>query len=96
VVRNGSTSDPTVELSPSRDQQHASQELQKTNQLLATSDANLKKISGRQLSPSQQDTVNQIKSYMEQARKAASSGDLQRAHNLAFKANLLSADLAGH
>ncbi len=96
VVRNGSTTDPAVELSPSRNQQQASQELQKTNQLLATSDANLKKISGRQLSPSQQDTVNQIKSYMEQARKAASTGDLQRARNLAFKANLLSADLAGH
>lgn len=96
VVRNGSTTDPTVELAPSRNEQQASKELHNTNQLLASSDANLKRLRGRQLSPSQQDTVNQIKSYMEQARRAASSGDLQRAHNLAFKANLLSADLAGH
>jgi len=96
VVRNGSTSDPTVEISPSRSQQQNSQALQNTNRLLATSDANLKKLSGRQLSSSQRDTVNQIKSYMEQAKKAANAGDVQRAYNLAFKANLLSADLAGH
>jgi len=64
--------------------------------LLATSDANLKKISGRQLNASQQDTVKQIKSYMDQAKKAATGGDVQRAYNLAVKANLLSAELAGH
>jgi hypothetical protein len=96
VVRNGGTADPTVQLAQSLDQQQASRELRTTNQLLATSDANLKKIAGRQLSASQQDTVGQIKTYMLQAKAAANSGDLQRAHNLAFKANLLSAELAGH
>jgi len=96
VVRNGSTSDTAVALAPSGTQQQAPQTLQDTNQLLATSDANLKRISGRELSPGQQDTVTQIKSYMKQARSAADSGDLQRAYNLAYKANLLSADLAGH
>jgi hypothetical protein len=66
-----------------------------TYQLLASSDANLKKISGRPLNASQQDTVKQIKSYMEQANRAAKDGDLQRAHNLAVKANLLAAELVG-
>lgn len=67
-----------------------------TYQLLTSSEANLKQVSGRQLSANQQDTVNQIKSYIEQANAAAKGGDLQRAHNLAVKANLLSTELAEH
>jgi hypothetical protein len=96
VVRNGGAADPTVDLSPGLSPQQASNQAESTNQLLASSDANLKKIAGRQLSASQQDTVKQIKSYMEQANAANKDGDVQRAHNLAVKANLLSADLAGH
>ena len=95
VVRNGSAADPTVDLSPAPGPQEASR-VQAYNQLLITTDANLQKISGRQLSPDQQDTVKQIKSYMEQAKGAAKDGDIQRAYNLAVKANLLSAELAGH
>jgi hypothetical protein len=96
VVRNGGTADPTVDLSPGVSAQQASHQMESTNQLLATSDANLKKISGRQLNATQQDTVKQIKSYMEQAKAAASGGDVQHAYNLAVKANLLSAELVGH
>jgi len=96
VVRNGGTSNPTVDLSPGLSPQQASNQTESTKQLLATSDANLKKITGRQLSPSQQDTVKQIKSYMDQAKAAENGGDVQRAHNLAVKASLLSADLVGH
>jgi len=95
VVRNGSAADPTVDLSPAPGPQEASR-AQAYNQLLATTDANLQKISGRQLSPDQEDTVKQIKSYLEQAKGAAKDGDVQRAYNLAVKANLLSAELAGH
>jgi len=96
VVPNGGTADPTVDLSPGLTRQQASSQTESTNQLLATSDANLKKISGRQLSANQQDTVKQIKNYIEQAKTASKGGDVQRAHNLAVKANLLSAELAGH
>lgn len=96
VVRNGGTDDSSLNLSSGVSPQQASREADSTNKLLATSDVNLKKISGRQLSPSQQDTVKQIKSYMDQAKKAANDGDLQRAYNLAVKANLLSAELAEH
>jgi hypothetical protein len=95
VVRNGSTDDPTVGLSPGPSPQ-ASQQSERTKQLLDSSDANLKKISARQLDESQQDTVKQIKSYMDQAKTAANDGDVQRAYNLAVKANLLSAELVGH
>ncbi len=85
-----------VELSPRRNQQQAAQQSENTKQLLAASDANLKKISGRTLSANQQDTVKQIKSYMDQAKESLTDGDVQRAYNLAVKANLLSAELAGH
>jgi len=69
---------------------------QDTDHLLASAEANLKTISAGRLSAAQQDTVNQIKNYMEQAKAAAGSGDVQRAHNLASKAEMLSADLARH
>jgi hypothetical protein len=95
VVRNGGTEDPKVDLSPRRNQEQASQQTENTKQLLAASDANLNKISSRPLSASQQDTVKQTKSYMDQAKKALDDGDLQRAYNLALKANLLSAELVG-
>ena len=75
--------------------QEASQVLKSTNQLLASADANLKQIASRQMDGAQQDTMRQIKSYMEQARTAAKNGEVQRAYNLANKANLLSADLVG-
>ncbi len=93
VVRDGSTSDPAVQISPSLSEQQASHQRQNTTQLLATTDANLKKMSGRELSSGQQDTVNQIRKYMEQANAAVEAGDLERAHNLAFKAHLLSNEL---
>ena len=50
----------------------------------------------RQLNPSQQDSVSQIRKYMEQANAAEKAGDVQRAHNLASKALLLSDDLVKH
>jgi hypothetical protein len=95
VIRNGGTTEPTVDLSPSVNERQASLKLDETNKRLAVADANLKTIVGRQLSASQQDTVRQIKNYMEQAKTAAAGGDVQRAYNLAVKAKLLSAELAG-
>ena len=95
VVRNGGTSDTKVAISPGMSDQQASQKLQKTNRLLSSTDDNLKQIEPRQLSASQQDTVKQIKSYVDQAKVAANKGDLERAYNLASKANMLSADLVG-
>jgi outer membrane biosynthesis protein TonB len=95
VVRNGGVDDPTVDLS-GLSQQQVDHQIELTNQLLANSDADLKKISGRQLNANEQDAVKQIKSYLEQARKAVNDRDGHRAHNLAVKANLLLAELVGH
>jgi hypothetical protein len=95
VVRNGSTADPPVQLAPGPGQGQSSQ-LQSTTQLLASADDNLKKIAGRQLNQNQQDSVQQIRVYMDQAKTAQAAGDLDRAHNLAVKAHLLSDDLARH
>jgi hypothetical protein len=96
VVRNGGTGEPSVQLSPRLSQDQASEQRNNTDKLLAITDANLKQISGQQLSSTQQDSVTQIRSYMQQAKAATSAGDLERAHNLAFKAQLLSNELVGH
>jgi hypothetical protein len=96
VVPNGSTPDPKVQIAPSLTEEQASHQRQNTTQLLASTDANLKKIAGRQLSASQQDVVKQIHTYMAQAKVAEDAGDLQRARNLAFKAHLLSDELLKH
>jgi hypothetical protein len=93
VVRNGGTGDAKVAISPGMSDQQASQKLQHTNQLLTSTDADLKQIAPRQLNASQQDTVKQIKSFVDQAKVAVSKGDVERAYNLASKANMLSADL---
>jgi len=96
VVKNGGTTDPAVNISPSVTQQQASSQRQNSGQLLAGTDANLKRISGHQLTTSQQDMVKQIQQYMEQAKAAGDAGDLEREHNLALKANLLSEELVKH
>ncbi|HEX4488562.1 MAG TPA: hypothetical protein VH088_19945 [Terriglobales bacterium] len=93
VVRNGSATDPTTQISPSLPPQQASSQLQNTTALLTTTDENLKTISGTQLNADQEDMVKQIHTYVEQARAAAGAGDLERANNLATKAQLLSAEL---
>ena len=93
VVRNGSTEEPVIQISPGLSDNQASSERENTTQLLSTADTNLQKISGRQLNTTQQDVVSQIRKYMEQSKEAETAGDLQRAHNLALKARLLSDDL---
>jgi hypothetical protein len=94
VVRNGGTADPAVQLAPGMSAEQASSQRQNTTQLLAATDANLKRISSRSMNPSQQGSISQIRKYMEQAKAAEQAGDVQRAQNLASKALLLSDDLA--
>jgi hypothetical protein len=93
IVRRGSTTEPTIEFVPRLTPGEAATQRQSTTQLLASTDANLKKIPNQHLTASQQEAVNQIRKYMQQAKTADASGDLQRARNLAFKARLLSDEL---
>ena len=93
VVKNGGTDEPTVELKGNTTAAQASYERYTTDQLTAGTEENLNKIAGRQLTPSQQDTINQIKEFMEKSKAAIAEGDLERGRNLAMKAHLLSDEL---
>jgi hypothetical protein len=95
-VRNGSTTEPTVDIAPDVSQPQASQQRDTTNRLLAMTAENLKIVQSRQLSAAQQDTVDQIRIYVDQSKKASDSGDVQRAYTLANKARMLSGDLVKH
>jgi hypothetical protein len=96
VVHNGGTTEPTALLAPGMTEEQASHRRQNITQLLVSTDDNVKKISGRPLNSSQQATLDQIRAYMQQAKSAADSGDLERGHNLATKAHLLADDLLKH
>jgi hypothetical protein len=92
VVRDGSTGEPEMAIS-SGDNKRQLSRVEETNRLLASADLNLKDVAVRGLTASQQVTIKQIHSYMDQAKAAESSGDVERAYNLANKANMLAADL---
>jgi hypothetical protein len=92
VVHNGGSDEPTIQLIGGTTADKASNE-RSTEQLTAATEENLKKIAGRQLNASEQETVSQIKQFMEQSKKAVASGDPERGHNLAMKARLLSDEL---
>jgi len=94
VVRNGGTSDTSSQLAPGMSQEQAQHQRETTIHLLAITDTNLKSVAGRQLNPAQQNMFDQINTYVRQAKAANESGDIDRAHTLAFKAHLLSDELA--
>jgi len=92
VVRNGGSSEPTVKLTGGTPAERASDK-SSTEQLTAATQENLKKVAGHPLSASQQEMANQIKQFMAQSKAAVVAGDLERGHNLALKAHLLSDEL---
>jgi hypothetical protein len=94
VVHRGGTGEPTTQLAPGMTDEQAALERQNTNQLLASTDASLQQLSGRPLTKDEEETVTQIRKFMEQVKEADKNGDLQRAHKLAVKAHLLSDALA--
>lgn len=93
VVTNGSTEEPTIELTHNTSEQQASQQRFTTEQLRTATEENLKKIEGRELNASQQEMVSQIKQFMDQSKSAIAEGDLERGRSLAVKAQLLSEEL---
>jgi hypothetical protein len=90
VIRNGGSDEPTVQLRGGTEQ---TWQQRSTDELASATNENLKKIAGRQLNTSQQEMVTQIKQFMEQSQAAVAAGDLQRGHELAAKAHLLSNEL---
>lgn len=95
VVTNGGTGEPIIAISSEEGQRRAAR-VRETNRLLDSADLNLKDVAVRGVSASQEGTVKQIRSYMDQAKAAVNSGDVERAYTLANKANMLAADLNGH
>ena len=93
IVRHGGTSEPSIQLAGGAGGDQTSHQRDTANQMLESTEANLKKIAGRQLTPNQQDMVNQIRQFMDQSKTAAEAGDLERARTLAWKAQLLSEEL---
>ena len=83
----------SVQISPGTSHDEAIHNAASTDQLLESTDTNLRNIK-RQLSTDEQSIVAQIRDYMTQSHQASKDGDLVRAHNLALKAHLLSDDLA--
>ena len=95
VVRNGGVSGEPAQIAPAVSPDQAKHERASTAQLLAATDANLQLVSGRrQLTTDEQSTVGQIRMYMRQAKAASAAGDTNRAQTLAYKARLLSDELA--
>jgi hypothetical protein len=64
-----------------------------TQQLLESTENNLRTIAKRKLSQDEESTKTQILDYVKQSRDATKDGDNVRAHSLALKARLLSDEL---
>lgn len=93
VVPQGGATEPSIQLAGGAGGNGASQEKDATTQMLEVTESNLKKLSAQQLSKTQQDSVTQIRQFMEQSKTALASGDTERARTLAWKARVLSEDL---
>ena len=93
IVRQGGTSEPSIELAGGAVGDQAAQQRQTATQMLGYTEANLKKIAGRTLTTNQQDMVKQIHQFMDQSKTAVAAGDLERGRTLAWKAQLLSEEL---
>lgn len=93
IVRQGSTSEPSIELVGGAAGPQASDERNTANKMLETTETNLKKMEGSQLNSNQRDMIKQVRLFMDQSKAATSAGDLDQARTLAWKAQLLSEDL---
>ena len=93
IVRQGGTSEPSIQLAGAPPNNQAAQQRNVVNQLLGVTENNLKKVNGKQLNSTQQDTLSQARAFVRQSRAAIADGDLDRARTLAWKAETLSEDL---
>jgi len=96
VVREGGANEPAAQIAPDITPAEAARERHNAEQLLGAAGDQLKQLAGRTLNAQQQDTVGQIRNYMNGAHSALKEGDLRRASTLAQKAHLLAEDLVKH
>ncbi|MBO0912026.1 MAG: hypothetical protein J2P13_09550 [Acidobacteria bacterium] len=95
VVHNGGAREDSGQIQPGVASATAEQQRAATARLLAATDANLKRVEARQLTKPEQSTMEEIRTYIRQAKIASDRGDTSRAQTLAYKAHLLSNELAG-
>jgi hypothetical protein len=93
VVREGGASEPTAQIVPGMTPADAARQRQNAEQLLKSTDDQLKQLAGRTLDAQRQETLGQIQNYMNGVHLALKDGDVRRASTLAEKAHLLSEDL---
>lgn len=93
VIREGGTTDPSIQLAGGPTADEAARKRNAISQLLDTTEQNLKKAAEKQLTGNQQDTVSQTRQFMQESKQAMADGDLERARTLAWKAEVLSEDL---
>jgi hypothetical protein len=93
IVRQGGTSEPSIQLAGGPPPSQTSNQRDTANQMLDATEANLKKIAGKQLTVDQQNMVNQTRQFIQQSKAAVEAGDLERARTLAWKAQVLSEEL---
>jgi hypothetical protein len=93
IIHDGGTTEPPIQLVGGPGGAQASQQRDTTDQLLGSVESNLKKVAGHQLNSTQQEMMTQIQQFIEQSKAAVAAGDMERGHNLAMKAHLLSAEL---
>jgi len=96
VVRQGGAREPAAQIAPGMTPAEATHQRQNAEQLLSSTDDQLKQLEGHTLEARQQETAGQIRNYMDGARSALKEGDLRRASTLAGKAHLLAEDLVKH
>ena len=95
VVREGGAREPAEQMAPDITPAEALRQRQNAEQWLGSADDRLKQLASRRLDAPQQETVGQIRNYVQGARSALKEGDVRRASTLAEKAHLLAEDLIG-
>ena len=93
VIHRGGTSEPVAQIIPGMTREEAQRQREESEDLLTAADANVRTLAARNLNSDQQEVVSQIRHYMNVAYAALNDGDIQRAHTLAQKAQLLADDL---
>jgi hypothetical protein len=96
IVREGGTQEPGAQIAPDINPAESARQRQEAEQSLGSTDVQLKQLTGRPLNPQQQESVAQIRNYIQGAHSALKEGDVRRAGTLAEKAHLLSDDLVKH
>jgi hypothetical protein len=91
---NGSSKPEVPQIAPQLTAAETSAAQQQMTQSLGVAERNIGSAEGKALNATQQDLASKVRSFMAEARDAASNGDWTRARAAAKKAEVLSQELA--